>query len=276
MYRLIGRIYTPRHHSALVSIDFALGLKEWVTKWTGTPFCLHPVILSPNPSFRNGCLVNVYSKIVYWEVNVILGWVCIPFPCLSSASSVRMELISYLWSQICSVTDVVFTSVMFTLIVCTSIVFKSIVFTSVVFTPIVCTSIVFKSIVFTSVVFTSVVFTPVVFTSVVSTPVIFMSIMLTSVVFTSVVFTSVMFTSVVGLGLARDRQARTGGAAVPVGEFQGGLTEEEALQRALQLSTQPNRLVPQRRSNKPSHSILRSVKLLDPISRSPNFWDWSE
>ena len=177
-----------------------------------------------------------------------------------------MELISYLWSQICSVTDVVFTSVMFTLIVCTSIVFKSIVFTSVVFTPIVCTSIVFKSIVFTSVVFT-----PVVFTSVVSTPVIFMSIMFTSVVFTSVVFTSVMFTSVVGLGLARDRQARTGGAAVPVGEFQGGLTEEEALQRALQLSTQPNRLVPQRRSNKPSHSILRSVKLLDPISRSPNF-----
>ena len=46
-----------------------------------------------------------------------------------------------------------------------------------------------------------------------------------------------------GSSLAQDRQSRNAGRSVPIGGFQGGLTEEQALQRALQLSTaeQPDR-----------------------------------
>ncbi|XP_067948293.1 AN1-type zinc finger protein 2B-like isoform X2 [Watersipora subatra] len=40
----------------------------------------------------------------------------------------------------------------------------------------------------------------------------------------------------IGSTLAQDRQSRNAGRAVPVGNFQAGLTEDEALQQALQLS----------------------------------------
>ena len=55
--------------------------------------------------------------------------------------------------------------------------------------------------------------------------------------------------SITGASLARDRQNRSPGQPVPVGGFQAGLTEEQALQRALALSqaeqspSQPERYV---------------------------------
>jgi len=84
----------------------------------------------------------------------------------------------------------------------------------------------------------------------------------------------------IGASLARDRQNRSPGQPVPVGGFQAGLTEEQALQRALALSqaeqspSQPEREMTQQEKDDMAlaQAIARSEQ--DARNRSQNNQVW--